>query len=169
MVRSFAELIILLTVSILAAFILNLVNPEGIPLFGQWDPDKGLVYAGEICIASLNQIDDIDALDLFLQAEAVFVDARALSDYRSGHIPGSYNLPINAVDDAIHDFLDTFPVDTQLIVYCSGPECYDAPDLMTALKEYGYQNVSVYYKGYLGWKNAGRPIEVSEDDADEQR
>lgn len=169
MVRSFAEMIILLTVSILIAFILNLVNPGGIPLFGQWDPDKGLVHAGEICIASLKQIDDIDVMDLFLQEEAVFVDARVPADYRLGHIPGSYNLPINRVDNDIHDFLDAFPVDTQLIVYCSGPECYDAPDLMTILKEYGYQTVSVYYKGYQGWTKAGRPIEVVEDDTDEQR
>ncbi len=167
MVRYFAELIILLTVSIILGTVLNVVNPEGIPLFGQWNPDKGLVHAGEICIASLNPIDDIDVLDSYLQSKAVFVDARIAAEYDASHIPGAYNLPVSAVDDVIHDFGAIYPVETHLILYCSGPECYDASDLMTILQEYGYQNVSVYFQGLLGWKNAGRPIEASEVNTDE--
>lgn len=167
MVRYFAELIILLTVSIILGAVLNIVNPEGIPLFGQWNPDKGLVHAGEICIASLNPIDDVDVLDSYLRSKAVFVDARTSTEYDAGHIPRAFNLPVGKADEIIHDFAAIFPIDTQLILYCSGPECYDASDLMVILQEYGYQNVSVYFQGLLGWKNAGRPIEITEDNTDE--
>lgn len=169
MARSLAELIILLVVSLVLATILNLINPEGIPLFGQWNPDEGLVHAGEICIASLHPVDDLEALDAYLQSNAVFVDARLPAEYDAGHIPGAFNLPIGEIDEAIHNFLDMFPVDTRLILYCSGPECYDASDLMVILQEYDYQDTSVFYQGLIGWKKAGRPIEVTEVDADEQR
>jgi rhodanese-related sulfurtransferase len=162
MTRSFAELIILMTFSVFIAFSLNALNPNGIPLFGQWDPDRGLISGGGPCSSTADLIEDIDVMDIYLRSEAVFVDSRSSEDYISGHIPRSVSLPVGEFDWRIDDFLDRYPLDTPLLVYCSAPDCHDSTDLSAMLKEYGYQKVSIYYKGFSGWDSAGRPIEVSE-------
>jgi len=163
MIRSFAELIILMTLSVIFAFALNIFHPNGIPLFGQWDPDRGLVSAGGSCAATnADLVDDLDVMDIYLRSEAIFIDSRSSEDYIKGHIPRSVSFPLGEFDWHIDDFLDRYPPDTSLLVYCSGSDCHDSTDLSSMLKEYGYQDVSIYYKGFSGWKTAGRPIETPE-------
>lgn len=156
--RAILELIILLAVSIGIAVIGNAVNPAGIPYFGQWSPERGLVHAGGPCAPSTVQISDSDALSDYLSGSALFVDARSRDDYDSGHIPGAVSLPLGSVHDAIYDFLDEYPVDKRIITYCSGVDCHDSHDLATALKEYGYTNLVVYSQGISGWKKQGRSL-----------
>lgn len=156
--RPFLEMVILITVAILLSFAGNTLNPAGIPLFGQWDPDRGNVHAGGPCAPPTNQIADIDVMDLYLSSGAVFVDARIREEYEESHIPRSVNLPINEVHEHIYEFMDKFPLDTRLIVYCSGVDCTDSHDVSSALKEYGYKNVQVYAQGIDKWKSEGRPL-----------
>ncbi|MBN1879308.1 rhodanese-like domain-containing protein [bacterium] len=167
MVRIISELIILGAVSIVVAFIVNSINPAGIPLFGQWDQSIGIVHAGGPCAPSVDQIDDIGAMDLYLNSKALFIDARSADDFSEGHIPRALNLPINDVGQLIDAFMEKWQPDTRLLIYCSGPDCHDSHDLAKILKEYGFQSVSVYSHGFDKWKNSGRPIEISEPSIDE--
>ena len=167
MIRSLSEMIILLSISILAAFTFNFINSGGIPLFGQWDSAKGLVHAGGLCAPAINQTNDMDVMDYYLRSEALFVDARSKSEFVAGHIPGAINLPVGEIDDQIDDFLDNHQPDTRILVYCSGPDCHDSYDLAKILEEYAFKDVSVYYHGFNGWKNAGRPVEVMETTGNE--
>ncbi|MBN1295946.1 rhodanese-like domain-containing protein [bacterium] len=157
--RTFFEMIILLAVAMIAAFIGNTVNPKGIPIFGQWDSSVGAVHAGGPCAPQDTEISDLDVLDLYLSSGAVFVDARIQEDFEGSHIPRSVNLPVGQVQDAIESFMQIYPVTTKLIVYCSGPDCSDSHDVALVLKEYGYQDVSVYSLGIERWTREGRPTE----------
>ncbi len=163
MARAFAEMIILVAIGIIMGFTINVFNPDGIPLIGQWNPGRGLVHAGGSCVEDSDMIDDWDVQSFFNRSDVVFVDARSRSEYRAGHIPGAFNLPIGEVDILVFDFMEMYPQDTDLVIYCSGPECHDAPDMARILKEYGYETIHVYWSGMLGWKKANRPIDVLED------
>jgi len=152
-------MVILLTISIALSFAGNALNPSGIPLFGQWDPERGSVHAGGPCTPSTDQVRDIDVLDLYLSSGALFVDARSREDFAEAHIPRSVNLPVNEVQDDIHEFMDRVSRETKLIVYCSGVECTDSHEVAEALREYGYTDVHVYAQGMHKWQSEGRPLE----------
>lgn len=167
MARTFSEMIILGAVSIVIAFLLNTIMPGGIPLFGEWDPTVGLVHAGGPCAPSLDQVNDIDVMDLYLRSTALFIDARSEDEFSAGHIPRAVNLPLREIDDLISGFLSEWSLETRLVLYCSGPDCHDSHDLAKILKEYGYQFVTVYSHGFDHWKKAGRPVETAESALDE--
>jgi len=156
--RSLFEMVILITVAVILSFAGNALNPQGIPLFGQWNPDKGSVHAGGPCAPESNQISDLDVMDLYLSSGAVFVDARSQEDYEEGHIPRSINIPVGDIQLRIYDFMQTYPPDTRIIVYCSGVDCTDSHDVAEALDDYGFLDVTVYSQGYEKWVEEGRPI-----------
>ena len=69
-------------------------------------------------------------------AGAILLDVRTPQEYRTGHIPGSQNVPLQELDkvDAVADNMDTV-----LYVYCrSGARSRQAVNM---LKQKGYTNV----------------------------
>ena len=67
---------------------------------------------------------------------AVLLDVRTPEEYRSGHIPGSKNVPLQTIDKAASVAENK---DTALYVYCqSGARSRQATGL---LKQMGYTNV----------------------------
>ena len=72
----------------------------------------------------------------YLRSEgAVLLDVRSPMEYQDGHIPGSYNLPLQAIDNA-EELLQS--KDVPLYVYCrSGARSRQA---VQQLKYMGYQN-----------------------------
>ncbi len=70
-------------------------------------------------------------------ADAVLLDVRTEEEYLMGHIPGSQNVPLAAIDN-VEDAVEN--KDTQLYVYCrSGARSRQAVDL---LEKMGYTNVT---------------------------
>lgn len=69
--------------------------------------------------------------------EAVLLDVRTAEEYRGGHIPGSANVPLQAIDK-VASVAET--KDTPLYVYChSGARSRQAAGL---LQRMGYTNVT---------------------------
>ena len=67
---------------------------------------------------------------------AVLLDVRAPEEYREGHIPGSKNMPLQALDGVIN-FVDN--QNTPIFAYCySGARSAQA---VSALQRMGYTNV----------------------------
>ena len=67
---------------------------------------------------------------------ALLLDVRSPSEYAAGHIPGSYNLPLSAIDKAVQVVENK---DTALYVYCqSGARSRQAA---RALESMGYSNI----------------------------
>ena len=68
---------------------------------------------------------------------AVLLDVRTPEEYRSGHIPGSKNIPLQAIDKVASVAENK---DTALYVYCqSGARSRQAAGM---LKQMGYTNVN---------------------------
>jgi len=156
------EIVILLGLSIAAAFMVNYFLPDGIALVGQWDTSQGVVTAmakNDIVIEGI-EIGTVDeARQLFDSGEYVFVDARSPEDYEAGHIPGAVSLPVGQSEERLAAFLERYPPEASIITYCSGRTCQDSHHLAEFLLEFGYDNVTVFIDGFPGWEAEGHPIE----------
>jgi len=76
---------------------------------------------------------------------AILLDVRTPDEYRSGHIPGSINVPLNRVDS------EDFDPDAKIYVYChSGARAGRACDILSA-NGYDAENIGgiTKYKGAL--------------------
>lgn len=81
------------------------------------------------------------------EPNAVLLDVRTPEEYWAGHIPGSRNLPLDALDGA--EFLLGADRDVPVYVYChSGSRSRQAASLLGGL---GYRNVK-NMGGIAAWK-----------------
>lgn len=88
----------------------------------------------------------------------VLVDALAPMVYAHSHLPGAINMPPSDVDPTrlakrIPDRA------TEIVVYCSSPQCDESIATATRLQELGYVNVRHYPGGKNEWRDAGLPLE----------
>jgi rhodanese-related sulfurtransferase len=89
---------------------------------------------------------------------ALFVDARSLSEYEGGHIPGAIRL---TSDEALRtpDRVKALGGPYRSIVaYCNGGGCDASLELARVLVAAGYRRVMVYTGGFPEWDAAGLPV-----------
>jgi rhodanese-related sulfurtransferase len=155
-------ILILLGISLTAAFTVNYFSPVGIALVGQWDETQGVVTAktkNDVVVNDLEIGDVKIGKQIYDSGAAVFVDARSPEDYAYGHIKGAVSLPIHEFDAYAEAFLEQYPPERVIVTYCSGRTCEDSHRLAQLLIEFGYTNVSVLIDGYPSWEGKGYPIE----------
>ena len=75
-----------------------------------------------------------EVYQVWKKKEAIFVDARSVSAFKHGHIPGAVNIPVNNVERG----LSALPVDrrVRLITYCASVECPNSYQLMKTLRSF---------------------------------
>jgi len=117
-------------------------------------PEVSATPAAVLIPAGLAQVKE-----LYEKKEAVFIDARESSVYSLGHIQGSTSLPLAALDSELQAFMEKVPLETNLVIYCSGYGCHDSKDLGNRLLQKGYRQILIFDGGYPEWKDAGLPIE----------
>ena len=88
----------------------------------------------------------------------VLVDALAPMVYAHSHLPGAINLPPTDVDPltVARRIPDRA---TEVIVYCTSPDCTDSHETAERLVALGYMNVRRYAGGKNEWRDAGLPLE----------
>src|SRR3954467_6612866 len=83
----------------------------------------------------------------------VLVDALAPMVYAHSHLPGAINLPPTAVEPT--RLARRIPDrETEIVVYCSNPDCNDSVPTARRLEELGYTNVRHYPGGKDEWRAA---------------
>jgi protein-disulfide isomerase/rhodanese-related sulfurtransferase len=93
-------------------------------------------------------------------SRALFVDVRSAKDFRSGHIPGAVNLPI----DYFEQEWRRLPKDKTIVLYESGRSSGDicassrAAGRILLAQGFGMDDVKVYQDGLAKWQKAGLPI-----------
>lgn len=88
----------------------------------------------------------------------VLVDALAPMVYAHSHLPGAINMPPSAVDPT--RLAKRIPDrNTEIVVYCSSPDCDDSVVTAQQLKALGYANVRHYAGGKDEWRELGFPLE----------
>jgi rhodanese-related sulfurtransferase len=160
--KTVKEISILVSASIITAFVVNYFSPAGIALVGQWDTSRGVITANEKSDTVLNDLEIGDvtlAKKLYDSQKFVFVDARSQDDYDEAHIKGAVSLPVGQFDEKIEEFLERFPPEKAIITYCSGRTCEDSHRLAQLLLAFGYTEINVFIDGYPGWELEGYPIE----------
>jgi rhodanese-related sulfurtransferase len=87
----------------------------------------------------------------------VLVDALSPIAYAGAHLPGAVNVPPKSCDDlAARRIPDR---DTEVVVYCAGPDCDSSVEVAHRLVELGYRNVRHFAGGKADWRAAGLPLE----------
>ena len=108
------------------------------------------------------ELAEISADDLRRKLDAgeqfVLVDALAPMVYAHSHLPGAINLPPTAVDESVAA-KRIGDRTTEIVVYCSSPECDDSHETAKRLLALGYANVRRYAGGKNEWKELGWPLE----------
>jgi rhodanese-related sulfurtransferase len=141
-----AVICLALTANALSPVGISLVAPENAPAATE-DPRFPVVSVAE-------------TKRMFDAGEGVFVDARSVEQYKSGHIPGACSLPLYQLDDSLLPFLDAVKPDAAVIVYCSSLTCEDSHLLAEELVNMGYRNVRVFAGGMAAWREKGYTVAV---------
>ena len=154
------EIFIIVLTSIIFALVFNYFSPNGIALLGEWDTNKGVISAvtKKDKETKNKEITLKKAKELYNQ-NFVFVDARDLNSYNQGHIKNAVSFPYYQFDRFIDDFIDKFPLETNIVTYCTGRECRDSINLAHFLYDAGYENIFIFIDGFLVWKESGMPCE----------
>ncbi|MBN2001622.1 rhodanese-like domain-containing protein [candidate division KSB1 bacterium] len=136
----------------------NWINPKGIPLgFTRPTAVSAADSLFTLPVGDQHQRLDkpltinTDQVHTLQNAEkAILLDARSLTEYRSGHIPGAVNLPYEEIFEH-EDIYNSLPYDKWLICYCEGPPCDLGELLAWELFNMGYTAVAIYTDGLNEW------------------
>jgi rhodanese-related sulfurtransferase len=77
--------------------------------------------------------------------------------YSRENIAGSRHVPLDRVGREAAE--GNLPKGTEIVVYCTGPECPQSTAAAEKLRAYGFTNVAVYKGGLEEWEAAGLMIE----------
>ncbi len=153
--RIIKEIIGLGVLSVIVALGVNGLRPDRLPLIGSWSPEARIVSkTGESMVISLH-----DAQKMFESQQAVFVDARPLSEYDFGHIRGAIGLPWSEFNVYFSKVAPDIPENKTIITYCDGESCDLSKELAQALTDLGYKNVRVLVNGWSVWDKNRLPVE----------
>jgi rhodanese-related sulfurtransferase len=164
--QSFSNILFKAIFIICAAFVIGILNntfsPKSIELVGNWG---NKVISDSLIVPHNYQPDDPEVVTLnqalrsFKSQEAIFVDCRLKEDFDSGHISGAVNLPWEEFDQYYSRLKSSLSQFKEIIAYCDGTECELSLLLARELTEMGYENVKVFFGGWLEWTEAGLPME----------
>jgi len=91
-------------------------------------------------------------------ARIVILDARPLSDWHRGHIPGAYPTPFY---DEIETLARALPRDgTWIVAYCACPHAASGK-VVDALRSLDFPNTAVLDEGIQVWEQRGHPMQVT--------
>ena len=165
-------------ISIIIALLINFINPQGIPLIGDYSKEAKLrkletkkqgylvetkkddagQSSGEQEFDLKSDISLYEAYDHFKKGSAIFLDSREESEFNEGHIMGAINIPAEKIEEYKY-VLQEIPPKMKLITYCEGTDCDLSIELADYLLDNGFFNVEIFFGGWLDWQKAGYPSE----------
>jgi rhodanese-related sulfurtransferase len=104
-------------------------------------------------LSGLNVVSVSDAVKLVNQNNGLFLDVRDKSEFKSGHIADSINIPTSDLSNNLEKLNDKT---RSIIVVCASGQ--RAKTAAKTLKEAGFSNVSVLTGGIFAWKEAKLPL-----------
>lgn len=90
---------------------------------------------------------------------AIFLDARAPSDYAAGHIAGAFNVPAEQFGEHFPQVASYLAPDSPIICYCDGMECELSHHLAEQLRQQGFKDIHILQNGWTVWSKAGYPTQ----------
>jgi len=190
------ETVVLGIAGITLALAANALSPRGLKLTRNYAPGSALAGSHSILPAEFgtNGLRPSEILERQFQAEGlqladhalaarlftdprrergliVFVDARDDEHYRSGHIPGAFQLDHYRPETYLAAVLPASQAAEQIIVYCKGGSCEDSEQTAIFLRDAGVpkEHLFVYAGGWDEWKASHMPIETGERNSGQVR
>lgn len=147
---------LLIVMAFLIALLVNHWRGDGIALVGDWSKEARFSdYTGQSMVIGLEE-----AIRLFEQDAAIFLDARPQNQYAEGHIYGALCIPWQEVDRFFIEIVELLEPSQTIITYCDGETCDLSHELALFLKEMGFEDVRVLVNGWTLWLQAGLPIQM---------
>jgi len=135
--KTVKEGLIILAISVVSGAVAFFVHPKA-PSFS----------AGDLEL-ELEQIDDLGPV--------FWVDARAGEDFERGHLDGAISLNVERWEELLLGFLDSWPPDTTVVIYCSSQACLRSHEVADRLQdELGVEEIYVLKGGWERLLEAGR-------------
>ena len=90
-----------------------------------------------------------------------FIDVRNPRFYTRKHIPGAHHLDFKHVftEQSLSALVDR---EQPLVIYCSGVKCSRSSRASAMAVSWGFTKVHYFRGGIADWKNAGYPVEISD-------
>lgn len=105
--------------------------------------NKGTLLTPPMAIRLMNNHDD-----------ALIIDLRPVADYKSGHIKGAKNSPLNDFAKGVETFSSY--KDKQVLVYCNSGNT--ATRAIKLLRNAGFEKINNLDGGIAAWKEANMPL-----------
>ena len=105
--------------------------------------NRGLLVTPPMAIRLMNNYDD-----------ALIIDLRAAADYKSGHIKGAKNSPLNDFAKEVEKYSGY--KDKPVLIYCNSGNT--ASRAIRLLKNAGFDKISNLDGGIAAWKEANMPL-----------
>jgi rhodanese-related sulfurtransferase len=161
------QALLLLLIAVVFGQVANQVNTDGLPMVGDYreiSSGDGPIIPPEVEPGDPPFIDIQVAQFEYAAGKALFVDARDVSEFECGTIPGSTNIPFDYMpEENLEQYLDSAlnvsSKDHPIIVFCSGEECDLSLHLGRNLQGYGYTNSSIFFGGAREWETAKLEME----------
>jgi rhodanese-related sulfurtransferase len=164
--QRFPDIVFKAIVIVCVGFIIGVLNntfsQRGIRLVGNWNSK---VISDSLIVPHNYEPEDPEAVTLsqalksFESKKAIFVDCRLKADFDSGHITGAVNLPWEEFEVYFPQLRSSFAGAKEIIAYCDGTECELSLLLARELAQLGYNNIRVFFGGWVEWTKAGLPVE----------
>lgn len=143
----------ILGLALIAGFGFNAVRSDGILVYCQWNTES----RADAATTHPLRISLTKAARLYKKDKAVFIDARPVSAYKSGHIKGALNLPWAKAEEVCFKILKGIPMDKHIVTYCDGKSCELSDFLASFLNDLGYKNAKSLHNGWSRWQETGLP------------
>lgn len=154
------DMAMIVCIGIVLAIAVNQMRPNSIVLF-----DKSVLVEEDLTAAVIMQeLDGLHAITPNMAyakmkvKDVLFVDARHPNEYNKGHVHGAINMPFEQFSNYINDFLEMYPPDTVIVVYCDGKNCEQSEFLGQELVYAGYATVYYMEPNWQSWLNDERPV-----------
>jgi len=187
MSKTIKQIIIILVLSVIIGFIVNVVNPKGIPLvmdmkrYSTEQSDKlkedfiNNPYDTSKKDASLMQnprlnkegfVDPqnikLDFAKLLYDRKALFFDGRKPEEFATGHIKSAINISYvefhKKSKEEKEEMFKGYNKNGIIVCYCDGG-CEVSIDLAYDIAKLGFTSMNIYQGGYQEWEKAGYPVE----------
>jgi rhodanese-related sulfurtransferase len=157
-IRSIRQLSVIVLAAVAAALTANHLRPAPLPLVGDWSSEARLISpSGRQMAISLDQAKALHQFN-----GAVFMDARPLEEFTTGHIRGAKSLPWQEAEQQVMNVIADLSNDSVIITYCDGDTCDLSRELALFLENLGFTKVRVLVNGWTLWQDAGLPVEAGE-------
>ncbi|MDQ3283004.1 MAG: rhodanese-like domain-containing protein [Acidobacteriota bacterium] len=103
---------------------------------------------------SFPRISQADALKLYREGKAVFIDVRSNTQFSYGHIKGALSIPGSQIVKRFNEV----PVRKTVITYCACSAEQSSGRAASELIAHGVKNVWALKGGWTDWKAAGGPV-----------